>query len=106
MIKEVTPTELKTMIDGGEEFHLIDVREAYECDICNIGGTLIPLQTIISSAGLIPDNKKVVVYCRSGGRSATAIVELEKRFGLTNLYNLKGGILRYADDVDPTLEKY
>jgi len=72
----------------------------------NIGGTLIPLGTVASHADEIDRDKKVVIHCKMGGRSAKAIQELEEKFGFTNLYNLKGGILAYIDNVQPTLTKY
>lgn len=105
-MKEVTPAELKQMIDSKEEFQLIDVREEYEAEICTIGGKLIPMGTVLQHVEEIPKDKKVVVHCRSGKRSATVIATLEQQFGFTNLYNLKGGILGYADEVDNSLERY
>ncbi|HTB07465.1 MAG TPA: rhodanese-like domain-containing protein [Bacteroidia bacterium] len=104
-MKEVTPLELKKMMDAHEDFQLIDVREEYEADICAIGGKLIPMGEIMQHMDEIAKDKKVVVHCRSGKRSATVIQMLEPQ-GFNNLYNLKGGILAYADDVDPKLAKY
>jgi rhodanese-related sulfurtransferase len=104
-MKEVTPLELKKMMDAHEDFQLIDVREEYEADICAIGGKLIPMGDIMQHMDEIAKNKKVIVHCRSGKRSATVIQMLEPQ-GFNNLYNLKGGILAYADDVDPKLAKY
>lgn len=105
-MQEKTPTELKKMMDNKEDFQLIDVREEYEAEICNIGGELIPLGNIASSAEKISKDKPVIIHCRSGKRSATAINYLEQQFGYSNLYNLKGGILAYADEVDAALTKY
>ncbi len=105
-MKEVTPTELKKMMDAHEDFQLIDVREEYEADIANIGGKLIPMGNVMQHIDEIAKDKKVVVHCRSGKRSATVIQALEQAQGFTNLYNLKGGILAYADEVDPKLAKY
>ena len=105
-MKEVTAIELKKMKDNKEDFVLIDVREPHEADICSIGGKLIPMGTIMEHLDEIPKEKKVVVHCRSGGRSGTVIQALEQKSGYTNLYNLKGGILAYADQVDPSLMKY
>jgi len=105
-MKEIDVHELKAMMDAGEDFQLIDVREPYEYDIANLGGQLIPLGTIIDHADEISEEKKVVVHCRSGKRSESAIFELERRFGFENLYNLKGGILAYSNEIDPSLPKY
>ena len=105
-LKEITVKELYDWQVQGEPFQLIDVREPHEYDIVNIGGELIPLATISDHAQNISTNKKVVVHCKVGGRSAKAIRELEEKFGFTNLYNLKGGILAYIDQVQPELTKY
>jgi molybdopterin/thiamine biosynthesis adenylyltransferase/rhodanese-related sulfurtransferase/molybdopterin converting factor small subunit len=109
-LKEITAKELYDLQVKGEKFQLIDVREPHEYDIVNIGAELIPLGTIIdkadSIAGRIDRDKKVILHCKMGGRSAKAIRALEEKFGFTNLYNLKGGILSYIDEVQPELTKY
>lgn len=105
-MKEVTVQELKEMMDNNEDFQLIDVRESHEYDIANINGELIPLNQVPFAQDKISKDKKVVVHCRSGARSAQAIKALEDRFGYENLYNLKGGILAWADEIDPQVEKY
>lgn len=105
-MKEISVQELKKKIDDKEDFQLIDVREEYEFEICNLNGELIPMAYVLENVDKISREKPVIVYCKSGRRSAVIIIELEKRFGFTNLYNLKGGILEYAKEVDPTLEQY
>ena len=105
-IKEITPQELKQWKEQGEAVQVIDVREPHEYDIVNIGAELIPLGTVSANADKIDKAKKVVVHCKMGGRSAKAIRELEEKFGFQNLYNLKGGILGYIDEVEPQLSKY
>jgi sulfur-carrier protein adenylyltransferase/sulfurtransferase len=105
-IKEITAKELNDWQIRGEKFQLIDVREPHEYEIVNIGAELIPLGTIAENADRIEVDKKVVIHCKMGGRSAKAIRELEEKFGFKNLYNLKGGILGYIDEVQPELTKY
>ena len=105
-MKEVTVQELKNKIDNGEEFQLIDVREEHEYEICNLNGELIPMGAIMENVETISKEKQVIIHCKSGGRSGAVINELESRFGFTNLYNLKGGILAYVRDIDPSLTKY
>jgi adenylyltransferase/sulfurtransferase len=105
-LKEVTAKELYDWQVKGEPYQLIDVREPHEYDIVNIGGELIPLGSVSEHADDLSRDKKVVVHCKVGGRSAKAIRELEEKFGFTNLYNLKGGILAYIDQVQPELTKY
>ena len=102
-MKEVSATELKEKFDNKEDIQLIDVREQYEHEMANIGGELIPMQSVLKNVEKISKDKPVIFYCRSGNRSAVIINELEKRFGYTNLYNLEGGILSYALDVDDSL---
>ena len=105
-MKEITVQELKEKIDQGEDFQLIDVREDFEYEMSNLGGTLIPLGGILIEAEQIARDKPVIVQCRSGKRSAAAIMQLEQQLGLTNLYNLKGGILAWAEEIDPTIQVY
>lgn len=105
-VKEITPSELYNWQVTGEQFQLIDVREPHEYDIVNIGAELIPLATVADNAARISKDTKVVVHCKMGGRSAKAIRELQDKFGYNNLYNLKGGILAYIDEVQPELTKY
>jgi adenylyltransferase/sulfurtransferase len=105
-IKEVTAKELYDWQVKGEKFQLIDVREPHEYEIVNIGGELIPVGAIGANGDKVVTDRKVVVHCKSGGRSARAIRELEEKFGYNNLYNLKGGILAYIDEVKPELTKY
>jgi rhodanese-related sulfurtransferase len=105
-MKEITVLELKSMIDNKEDFQLIDVREQHEYDLVNLGALHIPMGDILFNTDKIDKNKKVIVHCRSGARSANVIHLLEAELGIDNLYNLKGGILAYADQVDQSLPKY
>ncbi len=98
-MKEITATELKQLVDSKADFQLIDVREEHEFDEANINGTLIPMGEVMDRAGEISKDKQVVIHCRSGKRSATVINALESQLGYTNLYNLRGGILAYIDEV-------
>ena len=100
---EITVQELKQLQDSGADFQLIDVREEYEFDAANLGGILIPLATVVAEHDKISRDKQVVVHCKGGVRSANAIKVLEQQFGYTNLFNLKGGIMAYASEIDPTL---
>jgi adenylyltransferase/sulfurtransferase len=105
-MKEVTVLELKKMMDDKEDFQLIDVREPHEHEFTNIGGELIPMNTIMNLSDQIDRNRKVVIYCRSGNRSGNVIKALEQRFGFHNLYNLKGGILDWSDQIDSDIKSY
>ena len=107
-IPEITPAELKQRLDRGERLTIIDVREPHEWDICNLeehGARLIPLGEIGERAGEIDPSEEIVLQCRSGARSAKALAALRDR-GYRRLWNLKGGILGWSDDVDPSIPKY
>ncbi|MBS1488244.1 MAG: rhodanese-like domain-containing protein [Bacteroidetes bacterium] len=102
-MKEITVQELKKMIDSKADFQLIDVREPHEYDACNIGGESIPQGEIPHNVDKISKTKQVVIHCRSGKRSSNMISWLEKNAGMTNLYNLTGGIMEWAKEIDPTM---
>ncbi len=105
-MKEITVDELKKLKDSGEDFQLIDVREDYEIEICHIDGERIPLSEVPHSVDKISRVKKVIIHCRSGSRSGNTVKWLEKNHHFENLYNLKGGILAWADQIDPSMAKY
>lgn len=105
-MKEVTVQELKQLIDSGADFQLIDVREPHEYDICNLEGELIPQGEIPHNVDKISKDKQVIVHCRSGARSGNMVQWLEKNHGFTNLYNLKGGVLAWAKEIDPEFPTY
>ncbi len=106
MVKEITVSDLKAMMDAKEDFQLIDVREQHEFDIANLAGELIPLGNIPDATDKISTDKKVIIHCRSGARSAQAVQYLQQKLGTDNLYNLKGGILAWSDQIDPSIPKY
>lgn len=105
-MKEVTAQELKKLMDQNADFQLIDVREPHEYDICNLNGELIPMSDIPNNVDKIAKDKQVVIHCRSGKRSGDMLLWLEKNHGFNNLYNLKGGILAWAKEVDPEFPTY
>ena len=104
-MNEITVQELKQKIDAGEDFQLIDVREEFEFELSNLNGLLIPLGGILIEADKIAKDIPVIVHCRSGARSAAAIMQLETQ-GFTNLYNLKGGIIAWATEIEPGMQVY
>ncbi len=102
-MREISVQELKELKDSDADLQLIDVREPAEYDQANLGGELIPLQTIPNNIDKISKDKKVVIHCRSGKRSANAIAFLEQNYGFTNLLNLSGGILAWREEIDDSL---
>ena len=105
-VKEISVQELQALKDQNEAFQLIDVREPFEYDIANLDALLIPLSSVLENADKVEKNKKVVIHCKSGARSAKAIKLLQEANGFENLYNLKGGILAYAREIDETVQVY
>ena len=105
-VQEVSVEELQELLVEKADIQLIDVREPFEYGIANLGGALIPPSEILETAGRISHDKKVILYCRTGKRSAEAIRQLKQHYGLENLYNLKGGILAWAQEIDPSMKQY
>jgi len=105
-MKEVTVQELKQKIDNKEDFQLIDVRETFEYETSNLDGENIPLGGLLIESDKISRDKPVIVQCRSGKRSAAAIMQLEQMHGFTNLFNLKGGIIAWQEAFDPNMPVY
>lgn len=104
-MKAITVQELKEKIDNKEDFQLIDVRETFEYEMSNLAGENIPLANVTLEADKISRDKPVIMQCRSGKRSAAAIMQLEQ-LGYTNLYNLEGGIIAWAAEIDPEMQVY
>jgi molybdopterin/thiamine biosynthesis adenylyltransferase/rhodanese-related sulfurtransferase len=105
-VPEIAPRELAELLKSGATLDLIDVREPHEWEIGRIDGArLIPLGVFPEHLGEFDTAQEVVVHCRSGVRSATAVRQLQAA-GHTRVRNLAGGILRWSDDVDPTIPKY
>ena len=103
---EATVEQLKARIDSGDGVFILDVREPQEYRICSIpGSTLIPLGDLPSRLHELAGRGEMIVHCKSGARSAKA-VKLLREAGFAQARNLKGGILRWIDAVDPSLPKY
>jgi rhodanese-related sulfurtransferase len=101
-MKEITPTELKQMLDNKEDLQLIDVREPHEFEAAHIEAELMPLNTVPQNLDKISKDKKVIMICRSGNRSGNAIRFMEGQ-GFGNLYNLKGGMLAWKKEIDASM---
>ena len=106
-MNEITPTELKQRLDKGEDFQIVDVREDSEVAISRIPNSIhIPLAQVLNRMDEIDPNRETVVHCKMGGRSARAIDALQRSGFKGNLSNLKGGIIAWSKEVDPTVAKY
>ncbi|MCT1530562.1 rhodanese-like domain-containing protein [Sphingobacterium daejeonense] len=104
-MKEISVQELKDMMDHNVEFQLIDVREPFEYEVSNLNGINIPLSGVVIESEKISRDIPVVIHCRSGKRSAQAVMLLEQE-GFTNLSNLQGGILAWKEAFDPEMDVY
>ena len=104
-IPEIQVEELKRRLDAGEDIFVLDVREPHEYQICNLGGYLIPLGDLPKRVNELDSSREIVAHCRSGVRSGKAVGFLQQS-GFKKVHNLAGGILAWADRVDPKMPKY
>lgn len=105
-LKSLTVESLKRKIDQGENLQLIDVREPHEYEICNLGGKLIPMNSIPQHIEEIDSDIPVIFYCHHGMRSEMIVKFLSEELGFKNVYNLEGGIHAWAIKIDKTMRKY
>jgi sulfur-carrier protein adenylyltransferase/sulfurtransferase len=104
-VPEIQPEELKQRLDAGEDIFVLDVREPHEYQICNLNGYLIPLGDLPKRMNELDSSREIVAHCRSGVRSGKA-VDFLRQAGFRKVRNLAGGILAWADRVDPRMPKY
>lgn len=98
-MQQISPADLKKLIDSKAPLQLIDVREPEEHSLFNIGGDLFPLPEIMEHAQKIQKDRPVVIYCKMGVRSHIAIQRLEQKYGFTNLINLIGGMEAWKKEI-------
>ena len=107
-VRQMTPVQLKERLDAGDDLLILDVRQRHEWEISNLeplGAKLIPQSEIMGHIDEFDQNQEIVVQCRSGVRSANVIMIMQQ-LGFKNLWNLDGGINRWAEEVDPSLPVY
>jgi sulfur-carrier protein adenylyltransferase/sulfurtransferase len=104
-IPQITVKELKQRMDAGDDVFVLDVREPYEYQIANLGAKLIPQNDVPKRLDEIDRQREIVVHCRSGQRSQR-IAEYLAQQGYPKVKNLAGGILAWADEIDPKMQKY
>lgn len=107
-IHEITALELKERLDSGQPLILVDVREAFEreiADLPDVGQKRIPMDELPDRLDELDPDDNLVLYCRSGSRSNWAAEQLVER-GYTKVFNLTGGVLGWADAVDPSMRRY
>ncbi|MBV9626324.1 MAG: molybdopterin-synthase adenylyltransferase MoeB [Acidobacteria bacterium] len=102
---DIQVEELKKRLDRGDDLFILDVREPHEYQICNLGGYLIPVGDLPMRVNELDSSREIVAHCRSGGRSAKAVNFL-RQAGFKKIHNLAGGVLAWADRIDPSMPKY
>ena len=100
----ISALELNHAMQKGQEFEIVDVREPYEYDACNIGSLHIPMGEICNRIADLPKNKNIVIMCRSGKRAEAVANILMTDYSISNVYILDGGILAWKDQIDLTLD--
>lgn len=105
-LRELTVHELHQWQQDGRPFQLIDVREPYEAEIVSLGGELIPQAQLTQQPQRIARDRPVVLHCRSGKRSAEVVAQLQRTHGFDHLYTLRGGLLAWINQIDPSLPQY
>jgi len=104
-VPEIQVEELKRKLDAQENIFILDVREPHEYQICNLQGYLLPLGDLPKRVHELDSSREIVAHCRSGVRSAKA-VDFLRQAGFRKVKNLAGGILAWADKIDPSMPKY
>jgi sulfur-carrier protein adenylyltransferase/sulfurtransferase len=104
-VPEITVGELKEKLDNGQNVSVLDVRDPHEYEVANIGARLIPLSELPERLIELDRNENFAVHCKTGSRSARAVKLLEEA-GFQNVYNVKGGITAWSEEIDPSVPKY
>jgi sulfur-carrier protein adenylyltransferase/sulfurtransferase len=104
-VPDITVQELEALRDAKADFIVLDVRNPDEYQICNLNGLLIPLAELPQRLDELDKNKQIIIHCHAGGRSRRATEYLIQQ-GFSQVYNLKGGITAWANEIEPTMRKY
>ena len=104
-VPEITVGELKAKMDSDEDINVLDVREPHEYEVANIGVKLIPLGELPQRLAELDQDEYFVIHCKTGARSGRA-VKLLQDAGFQNVYNVRGGITAWSEEVDPSVPKY
>jgi adenylyltransferase/sulfurtransferase len=104
-VPEITVKDLKGKLDNGEDINVLDVREPHEYEVANIGVKLVPLGELPRRLAEFDQSENFAIHCKTGGRSAKA-VKLLQDAGFQNVYNVKGGITAWSEEIDPSIPKY
>jgi rhodanese-related sulfurtransferase len=105
MIHEVSVQELQSLKESGADIFILDVRDQWEHDICNLNGHLIPLKELPNRLNELNPVQHIIVHCQMGGRSSRAALYLQEQ-GFKQVSNLRGGIKAWATEIDPNMKMY
>jgi sulfur-carrier protein adenylyltransferase/sulfurtransferase len=106
-MQDITATELNELLESGADVQLIDVRQPAEYNFSRIPGSkLIPLGELLNRMDELDPNREIIIHCKMGGRSAQAIMALERAGFKGRMRNLRGGITAWSNEVDPKVLKY
>jgi rhodanese-related sulfurtransferase len=104
-LHEVSVQELEALKNSGADFFLLDVRDQWEYDICNLDGHLIPIKELPARLNELNCDQHIIVHCQMGGRSSRAATFLLEQ-GFKQVSNLRGGIKAWASEIDPKMKMY
>jgi adenylyltransferase/sulfurtransferase len=104
IVPSILPKTIKQWLDSGKEFKLLDIREAHEVSVSRLSAFHIPMAFCLSRQSEISREVPVILYCRSGARSAATVSALCSKHGFDNLHSLQGGITAWAKAFEPRME--
>jgi len=104
-IPEISVQDLKAMRDAKDDIFILDVRNPDEYALCNLGGYLLPMSELPERYHELNPGQQIIIHCHAGGRSRRATEFLMKQ-GFKSVFNLRGGITAWANEIDPTMPKY
>jgi adenylyltransferase/sulfurtransferase len=104
IVPSILPKTIKQWLDSGKEFKLLDIREAHEVSVSRLSAFHIPMAFCLSRQSEISREVPVILYCRSGARSAATVSALCSKHGVDNLHSLQGGITAWAKAFEPRME--
>lgn len=104
-VPEISVQELQALKESHADFFLLDVRDQWEYDICNLEGHLIPLRDLPQQLSKLDPEQLIIVHCQAGGRSSRAVAYLLEQ-GFKNVKNLRGGMKAWTADINPNMKQY
>lgn len=105
IVPEISVQELDALRKANADVFILDVRNPDEFALCNLGGHLIPFNELSSRLGELDPEQHIVIHCHAGGRSRRATEYLIQQ-GFKKVFNLRGGITAWANEIDPKMAKY